>query len=410
MVGTRVRRTGRVGGALVGAVVCAAMAVPASAGAPLDVAPAAARKAPASSLAVAFQGNALHDGHSVRGVAAPPLRKEWSRTFPGSVSYPIVAEGRVFVTAADPEVRYGTTLYALDQRTGRNAWRPFKLGGPYWWSALAYGDGRLFALNHAGDLRAFSARTGALLWTRRLAQHIYTSSPTFAGGRVFVMGEGEQTSLFAVDGRTGRVLWERKQEGSGHSSPAVTSTTAYVAHLCPHVYAFAVADGKRLWKRTSGCAAGGGRTPAVAAGGLWVRDTVGPHTVFDLKTGRTQRTFGSDQYTLAPAFSGASVFLVTRGVLSARPTARPNSKRWTFADRTIALPPLAVDGVVYALSRSGRLWAVSAGTGRAVWSTDTGVETTDAYEVDVSAPPRGLGAGQGHLLVPAGSVLLSYGR
>jgi outer membrane protein assembly factor BamB len=391
------------------------------AGASPDAAPSAARTAaptaartaaPTSSLAVAFQGNALHDGYSVRGVAAPPLRKEWSRKFTGGVSYPIVAEGRVFVTVADPRARYGTTLHALDQRTGRNAWRPVKLGGTYWWSALTYGDGRVFALNHDGLLRAFAARTGKLLWSRQLRGYSYDSAPTYAGGRVYTTGGGVGVTVSAVDGRTGRVVWERTNDGGGSSSPAVTAGGVHVTFTCRLTYAFGVRSGNRLWTHDTGCVGGGGRTPAVAAGGLWARDswTGRAHSVLDLKTGRPLRSFGQGQDTLAPAFSGGLVHLVDGGTLSARPTGTPNRKRWTFADRTIGLPPLAVDDIVYALSTTGRLWAIRAATGKAVWSTSTGVRSAIAEEDTVSHPLKGLAAGQGHLLVPIGSVLISYGK
>jgi hypothetical protein len=48
-----------------------------------------------------------------------PLAQRRSRDLGGSVSYPLIAGGRVFVTAAVTASGFsGTTLFALDQATG----------------------------------------------------------------------------------------------------------------------------------------------------------------------------------------------------------------------------------------------------------------------------------------------------
>ena len=58
----------------------------------------------------------------------------------------------------------------MDLATGGVRWtRP--VGGSYYWSALAYGDGRLYLLNFDGRLTALSPATGGTLWTTQLAQY-----------------------------------------------------------------------------------------------------------------------------------------------------------------------------------------------------------------------------------------------
>src|SRR5688572_18275381 len=95
--------------------------------------------------AVAYQIDPAHTG-SQSDTVTPPLAQRWSRDLGGSTSYPLIAEGKVFVTVANPTT-YGTKLYALDGSTGATLWGPIELGGIYNFSGIAYEAGRIFALN-----------------------------------------------------------------------------------------------------------------------------------------------------------------------------------------------------------------------------------------------------------------------
>ena len=53
----------------------------------------------------------------------------------------------------------GTTLFALDSANGGLIWS-FALGGSFSWSAACYENGRVFAVNGSGLLRAFDGATG----------------------------------------------------------------------------------------------------------------------------------------------------------------------------------------------------------------------------------------------------------
>jgi len=64
----------------------------------------AAMAAP-STDAVGYQINAKHDGFSAAGVAKPPLTEKWRRALDESVSYPVIANGRVFANGTDAQAR-----------------------------------------------------------------------------------------------------------------------------------------------------------------------------------------------------------------------------------------------------------------------------------------------------------------
>lgn len=85
----------------------------------------------AGSDAVAYQINTGHSGRQATGrLSAGSLAKKWRVTLGGTggslagagdVSYPVIAGGRVFVTVEHTNT-YGTTLYALNARTGTTDW------------------------------------------------------------------------------------------------------------------------------------------------------------------------------------------------------------------------------------------------------------------------------------------------
>jgi outer membrane protein assembly factor BamB len=366
----------------------------------------------AAGTAVAYQGNARHDGNFAGGVAAPPLTRQWSRDLGGSVSYPVIAGGRVFVTAAST-TGYGTLLYALDAQTGGDSWGPVPLGGTYWWSALAYGAGRVYAVNYDGVLSAFQASTGAKVWSVQLpGQYAFTSPPTFRQGVVYTGGAGSGGTVYAVNAGTGAVLWTRGVANGDESSPAVNGTGVFVSYACEQTYRLDPGTGAPVWQHSTDCQGGGGRTPVIADGALWIRDDAGkPQTVLNLSDGTVRGTFGTGGWTPAPAFAGRTGFFVAGGVLQARSTRTPLQARWTFTgDNQISTAPIVVDGFVYVGSATGQLWAVDATSGAAVWSDPVGAAIDAPDEHNVSQPLTGLAAGQGRLIVPAGHLLVSYGK
>ncbi|MFF3380509.1 PQQ-binding-like beta-propeller repeat protein [Streptomyces sp. NPDC002680] len=363
-------------------------------------------------VSTTYQINARHDGSLVdTAVGAPPLSQKWSRDLGGNVSYPIVADGRVFATAASPN-EYGTTLYAIDAATGQNAWAPVDLGGTYWWSALAYGGGRLYAQNYDGVLTAFNPASGKEIWTVTLpGQYSFTSPPTFAGGVVYTGGAGSGGTLYAVDAASGAVLWTQPVANGDNSSPAVTANGVYVSYTCEQTYAFAPKSGNPIWHHETDCSGGGGRTPVLADGGVWVRDDAGMiPSVLNAADGKIRGNYEAAGWSPAPAFDGRQGYFVDDGVLQERHS-RTLATRWKFeGDGQISTAPIVVNGYVYVGSRSGQLWALNGATGQSVWSTDVGASINEPDEHNVSEPLTGLGAGGGLVVVPATNLLVAYGQ
>src|ERR1051325_1856992 len=180
--------------------------------------------------AVAYQIDPTHSG-SRSDSLTPPLTYQWSRDLGGPISYPLIADGKVFVTVSNQST-YGTRLYALDQRTGATVWGPIDITGKYNWSGLAYDNGRVFVVNCDGLLRAYDAASGAQLWAKQMpVQYSFSSSPTAMGGMLYLSGAGSGGTMYAVSQQDGAVRWTAGVDG-GSGSPAVSPSGVYTSYGC----------------------------------------------------------------------------------------------------------------------------------------------------------------------------------
>jgi outer membrane protein assembly factor BamB len=364
----------------------------------------------AGNPAVAYQIDRTHRGLQSDDLLTPPLRQHWTRTFASDVSYPLIAEGKVFVTVRNVSA-YGTKLYALDEATGKNVWTR-AISGTYYWSNAAYDGGAIFVLNFDGVLRALSAADGTRLWTVQLpGQYAFSSPPVATDGVVYTGGAGSGGTVYAVSEATGQVLWTRPVANGDHSSPAVSPGKVFVSYVGPQVYAFDRATGAQAWHYDGGSEGGGGRTPVLAGGRLYVRDPISTGYVFDASTGAFISNFASGP---APAFVGKTGLFLPSGVLQAR-TVPGGALLWSFnGDGQLSTAPIAVRDTggthVYEGSASGMLYALNLADGSVAWSTNVGSGIPGPDEQNVSQPLTGLAAGEGLLVVPAGHVLAAYGE
>ncbi len=354
---------------------------------------------------VAYQNDIAHTGAQSNDSLTPPLVWKWSTpNLNGAVSYPLIAEGLVFVTVAGPTSgQYGTRLYAMHQDSGLIKWGPVDLGGTYSWSNVAYDNGQVFAVNSDGQLSAFNAATGALVWSLKLPnQSGFSSPPTAFGGLVFVGGPSVGGgTLDAVRQTDGAVMWTGGVNGGDSSSPAVSTTGVYVSYTCNQAAGFAPLTGANVWYHSTWCHGGGGRTAVLDGGRLYVRDSTIGNEILDAQNGNHLGTFNA---TPAPAFWGSTGYYLSGSSLTAVGT--HNWGPFT-GDGTLDTAPVVVNGFVYVAGSSGHLYALDATTGAQIgMATPGGV--TGPNEGSVAAPLNGLGAGLGWLDVPAGDYLVAY--
>jgi outer membrane protein assembly factor BamB len=352
---------------------------------------------------VTYQANAQHTG-AVDDSLTPPLGIRWARSMGAESSYPIVAGGKVFVTTKSTGGGYGSTLYALDAASGAVAWsRP--LAHTYYWSALAYEAGKLFVLDYDGVLQAFTADSGAALWGKHLGQYSFSSPPVATGGVVYTGGAGSGGTVYAVRESDGAMLWSASVANGDNSSPAVDSAHMYVSYACSQAYSFATASGALAWHHSTGCSGGGGKTPVLYDGRLYIRDSGGPNLILDAGSGSEIGAFGS---IVAPAFSNGVGLYMAGSTLAAERTS-DRTPLWNFAgDGRLDSAPFVVGSTVYEGSSSGAFYALNRDSGALLWSDCLPAPVAPPDEQNVSQPLTGLGAGNGLLVVPSGAWLVAY--
>jgi outer membrane protein assembly factor BamB len=77
-------------------------------------------------------------------------------------------------------------------------------------------------------------------------------------------------------------------------------------------------------------------------------------------------------------------------------------------DGHLSSAPIVIGQVVFVGSTSGDLYALDASTGVQLWGVLIGSAISAPDESGVSTPLTGLGAGEGYLVVPAGSAVTAW--
>ena len=160
----------------------------------------------------------------------------WLAPMPGPQwSSPAVENGRVFVGSRDDQ-----KLYAFDAATGNTLWTATT--NDWVQSSPAVANGVVYIGNNAGNVYAFNAQSGALIWQTAFAPGFGAlSSPTVANGVLYIAsgiddsGTQFDGKLYALDATTGAVLFSAfvSENAQGESrwvnaSPTVDNGVVYI--------------------------------------------------------------------------------------------------------------------------------------------------------------------------------------
>ena len=360
----------------------------------------------ANGESVAYQINVQHTGYADAQLRRP-LKQLWSidlgTGYRGTVGYSVIANRIVVTTVSDK-------LVALDEKTGKKLWTqvsPSQGSGTNGWIGPAYDNGMIFVdpaspkSSNAPGMFAFDERTGKKLWST-FAGAPFTSPPTAASGIVYTSSNGK---VYAFDETTGSLKWTASVENGDDSSPAVTQNGVYVSYACPQTYDFDPSSGKLLWHFAGPCEGGGGSTPVLYNGLLYVEDA-------DLSNGytglilnaRNGRTAGGFNANHPPAFAHDVGFFVDEGTLKAQSVPKMKSL-WTAqisSSEGYATPPLVIGNIVYVATTANTLAGYDVANGKQKVNEDLG---NGGYYHTYSAA---LAYGDGELIVPNGSYLIAF--
>jgi outer membrane protein assembly factor BamB len=372
---------------------------------------------PPLSQAVGIHIDYAHTGRATVANGSPvfPASAAWETTLDNNVSYPVIADGKVFVLtdgSLAAGVGTGRSLYALDETNGHVLWGPVQLRfESFTYSAHAFDHGRIFVIDYNGRLSAHDAATGAEQWSLTLQEQSggFYSAPTAVNGIVYV---GGPDTLYAVDQKTGAMLWRAAAPRGGTvSSPTVMPGGVFATAPC-QAYMFEPLSGSLLW-HFSGASSGGGRgTPSVYINNqIYALDSCrGPDDPFPGRTfnAATGTQTGSFDAAALPAFSEQDGFFLANGTLTARNQFSGNTL-WSFTgDGELTTSPIVVDDFVVIASRLGKVYALKASDGSVAWSATT---SSPIHYSEGDGTPTVLGGnavGDGYLIVPAGKTLKAW--
>jgi outer membrane protein assembly factor BamB len=128
--------------------------------------------------------------------------------------------------------------------------------------------------------------------------------------------------------------------------------------------------------------------------------------VLDANTGTKTGEFNCDP---PPAFVGNLALYLNWGESLRGIDLASGQVLWSFAgDGSLASAPIIVNQTIYIGGSSGTLFGLNV-SGQQIWSTQVGAPIPGPDEGNATLT-TGLGAGDGLLIVPAGSVLVAYGN
>ena len=199
---------------------------------------------------------------------------------------------------------------------------------------------RVYAAAYDGEVRAFDAHSGKLLWSSDTDLKI--SGGPGVGDGVVLLGTGD-AELVVLDADTGAEKWRARLSSEALSVPGAGSGVAVVHTLDGKLFGFDVEDGEQLWvydRATPILTLYGSSSPVISGDSVICGFASGKLAALDLDSGG-----------------------VRWEVSVSTPSGRTELERMVDIDGD----PLLVDDTLYVTSYQGDLAAVSVETGVVLW-------------------------------------------
>ncbi|SEM58122.1 Outer membrane protein assembly factor BamB, contains PQQ-like beta-propeller repeat [Sphingomonas gellani] len=223
-------------------------------------------------------------------------------------------------------------------------------------SSPVIADGKLFVIDVDATVHAFSADTGAVLWSTTLSEDKKNHAALFGGGVSYDDGNvyatdglGDLVALTAADGKE---VWRSKPGGPLRGAPTISNGNVYVLSQDNQIFALGQNDGKVVWTQSGTLESQGVfgvAAPAASQGTVVTGFSSGELNAYRYENGRV---------LWQDALSRTSI---TTSVSS-------------LAD--IDADPVIDDGRVYAVGQGGRMVALELSTGQRLWEQNfAGIST-----------------------------------
>jgi outer membrane protein assembly factor BamB len=316
----------------------------------------------------------------------PPFVRAWTR--PGShlIEFqPVLASGRLFYQKNNGEI------YSVSAASGRVRWRrhigglsastPAATGGKVYAVVNKGGSGGIAGAG-PGRVVAMDARTGKVIWAKRLAS-ASESSPLATKGRIYV--GSQDGTVYCLLAKSGRIVWRYKAGGAVKAGVAMSQDRLFVAAYNGSVTSLRAGNGSVIWRsgtsgRSFGRAGNFYGTPAVKFGRVYAGNTDGRVYSFAASSGKLAWSHSTGNYVYgAPAVADVpgmkpAVFVGSYSGQFMALDARSGSVIWNKGGYgKISGAASVIGDVVYFSSLSQRrTYALGARTGRVLWSLGKG--------------------------------------
>jgi outer membrane protein assembly factor BamB len=365
---------------------------------------AAVTPALAVSETTSYQGDAGHSG----GVSDPalngPLQVLWSARFTKGLSYPLVADGRVFVLNPPSwEESRATDLEVLDAVTGAQLWeRPLPNA-----TGLTYGDGAVYVVNQSGLVTAIDAVTGVTRWANGPSTPNIGgvgTPPVYYHGTIFYTGltDDEGSAVVALDAQNGEPRWYKPMSTYyAEAGVAADAQGVYIGSECGYGASWAL-DGTPRWSTPTRCDGEGpgfGEQTVVADARVFTDFRSG--AVLDTTSGAIVDEWARPYGARNPAFGAGYAAVLADGKLTIVDRATLTTVASYTPNPDVSEPlsqPFFVDGHVFTVDNRHHLIGVDAAT--ATVSADVDLDSQLAPPNDTPDDySGGIGVGGGVLAV-----------
>jgi outer membrane protein assembly factor BamB len=240
----------------------------------------------------------------------------------------------------------------------------------------SYCQGKLYVNTFGGRTYAIDARTGHVIWVKQ-GPGPEPSTPAIAGDRLIVSSKAGTVTALARS--NGKQLWRFRDVGARiESSAVVIGGTAYFGATDGRMFAVRVSDGHVEWAYQTG-----GRinsSPSVIGNRLFITTYAGSILALNRHNGhRIWITYVKRDYVLYESFyasastDGTRLFTISRSGTVVALRASDGAILWTHALNTTGYStPAIAHGRVIVGDFNGTLHCYQASTGNQLWQTYVG--------------------------------------
>lgn len=280
-------------------------------------------------------------------------------------SSPIVYGKQIWLTTATTDGRELAVL-CIDRESGRTLLdrklftvarpEPISAVNSYASPSPVIGDGRVFVHFGAQGTACLDTKGLTTLWVREDLKCLHSvgagSSPVLADGRLILTLDGTDTQYtVALDPKTGRTIWTASRNS---------------------FFPAALEGERRKSFNTPVIAPGPGGKPMLicpAATGVWAYDLADGHEIWRIRHGGYSN---SSRTLLAPAMAYVGTGYDSSEMIAVRlggaGDVTASHIAWRCGRNMPYKPsPILVDGLIYAVSDTGLVTCLDAGTGETVW-------------------------------------------